>query len=74
MDKVKNIFLFSASIIFASIALLLCIYYAIPNIYHYPIPDFARPTLVHEKYVQLFGGATVLGVLAALLTRPRRSK
>lgn len=49
----------------------ICIYHAIPNIYHVPVPADARPTDVHYKYIAFFGGLAVLGVIDALITRPK---
>ena len=74
MDNAKSPVLFYVAIAFAVVALLLCIYCAIPNINHMVIPDYAQPTKVHYKYVGLFGGLAVLGVIGALITRPKASK
>ena len=71
MSNVKSPALFYGAIAIAVVALLLCIYCAIPNITHVVIPAYAEPTKVHFKYVTLFGGLAVLGAVGALLTRPK---
>ena len=54
------------------VALAFCVYFLIPNINHVFIPAYARPTLVHYKYVGVAGGVAVLGIIGSLITRPRR--
>lgn len=71
MDNAKSPVLFYAAIAFTVVALLLCVYCAIPNINHVVIPAYAEPTKVHYKYVEIFGGVAVLGMVGALITRPR---
>lgn len=71
MERPKNPVVFYIAIAVAVVALLLCIYNAIPNIYHATVPAYAEPTKVHEKYVGLFGGLAVLGVIVALITWPK---
>ncbi|MGZ3583770.1 MAG: hypothetical protein ACXWP6_13965 [Ktedonobacterales bacterium] len=63
--------MFYIALAVAVVALLLCIYNAIPNIYHVTVPAYAEPTKVHDKYVGLFGGLAALGVIVALFTRPK---
>lgn len=67
MGSIKNPVLFYGAIMVAIVSLLLCAYYLIPNIYHVPIPDTADPTMVHYKYVALFGSLTIMGVVGALI-------
>ncbi|HEX8033843.1 MAG TPA: hypothetical protein VF510_08345 [Ktedonobacterales bacterium] len=71
METPKSPVLFYIAIAVAVVALSLCIYNAIPNIYHVTVPAFAEPTKVHEKYVGLFGGLAALGVIVALITWPK---
>ncbi|QBD74926.1 hypothetical protein EPA93_02540 [Ktedonosporobacter rubrisoli] len=71
MGNVRNPILFYGAIAFTIVALLLCIYNLIPNIYHVTVPDYAEPTKVHEKYVAIFGGLTALGIIGVLFTRPK---
>lgn len=71
MDNAKSPVLFYTAIAFTVVALLLCIYQLIPNIYHVPVPAYAEPTKVHYKYVELFGGLAILGVIGALITYPK---
>lgn len=70
MENPKRPVVFYIAIAVAVVALLLCIYNAIPNIYHITVPSYAEPTKVHEKYVGLFGGLAALGVIVALITWP----
>jgi hypothetical protein len=71
MDNAKSPIWFYGSIAVAVVALLLCVYSAIPDINHVIIPAYAEPTKVHEKYVALFGGLAALGVIGALIARPK---
>lgn len=71
MENRKSSILFYGAIVVTAVALLLCIYNAIPGIYHVPVPAYAEPTKVHYKYVALFGGLAVLGAIGALITRPK---
>lgn len=71
MENPKNHAVFYMAIAVTVVALSLCIYQAIPNIYHVPVPAYAEPTKVHEKYVELFGGIAALGVIVTLLTWPK---
>jgi hypothetical protein len=68
MENEKSLALFYGAIAVTIVALLLCIYYAIPNINHLPIPVDAEPTKVHYKYIELCGSLAVLGVIGALIT------
>lgn len=72
MEYPKNHVVFYLAAAVAVVALLLSVYQTIPNIYHIPVPAYAEPTKVHEKYVELFGGIAGLGVIVALLTWPRK--
>lgn len=71
MEAPKNHAVFYIAVAVTVVAVSLCIYSAIPGIYHIPVPAYAEPTKVHEKYVELFGGIAALGVIAALLTWPK---
>lgn len=71
MDNVKSPVLFYIAIAITIVSLLFCIYHAIPNIYHIPVPAYADPTKVHYKYVATFGGLAALGVIVALIARPK---
>ncbi len=71
MGNAKNPVLFYVAIAVTVVALLFCVYHLIPNIYHVPVPAYAEPTKVHEKYVAFFAGLAVLGVIGALITRPK---
>jgi hypothetical protein len=74
MESMKNSVLFYGAIAVTVTAVLFCIYHAIPNIYHVPVPDYAEPTKVHYKYVAAFAGLAVLGVIGALMTRPTQNR
>jgi hypothetical protein len=73
MENTQRRVLFYGAIAIAVVALLLGVYNAIPDIYHWPVPDYAQPTKVHEKYVALFGGIAALSVVGALIARPKRN-
>ena len=63
--------LFYGAIAVTIVSLLLCIYQLIPNIYHFPVPAYADPMLVHYKYAGFFGGIAALGGICVLLTQPK---
>jgi hypothetical protein len=68
MDNAKNPGLFYGAIAVAVVALLITIYYVIP-VNHILVSG--NPTAVHIKHVFLFAVLTVLGIVAALVTRPK---
>jgi hypothetical protein len=68
-SELKNPGLFYGAIAVAIVALLLCIYYVIPGIPHMLVSS--NPTAMHLKHVALFAALTVLGVIGALVTRPK---
>lgn len=67
--ELKNPAVFYGAIIVAVVALVLAIYYVIPGINHVLVSG--NPTAMHLKHVALFGAIAVLGVIAALVTRPK---
>lgn len=67
--ELKNPAVFYGAIIVAVIALALAIYYVIPGINHVLVSG--NPTAMHLKHVALFGVIAVLGVVAALVARPK---
>jgi hypothetical protein len=69
MANTKNPGLFYGAIAVAVVALLITIYYVIPGINHVLVSG--NPTAVHIKHVFLFAVLTVLGIIAALVTRPQ---
>jgi hypothetical protein len=69
MDNAKNPGLFYGAIAVAIVALLITIYYIIPGVNHVLVSG--NPTAVHIKHVFLFAVLTVLGIIAALVTRPK---
>ncbi|GHO98067.1 hypothetical protein KSF_081150 [Reticulibacter mediterranei] len=73
MKNEKGSALFYGAVAITVVALLFCVYYIIPGIYHIPVPAYAEPTKVHYKYIAVFGGIAVLGIIGALLVRLRGS-
>jgi hypothetical protein len=69
MANTKNPGLFYGAIAVAIVALLITIYYVIPGVNHVLVSG--NPTAVHIKHVFLFAVLTVLGIIAALVTRPQ---
>jgi len=69
MANAKNPGLFYGAIAVAVVALLIAIYYVIPGVNHVLVSG--DPTAVHLKHVFLFAALTVLGIIAALVTRPK---
>ena len=68
-SELKNPGLFYGAIAVAIVALLLTIYYVIPGIPHMLVS--VNPMATHFKHVALFAALTVLGVIGALVTRPK---
>lgn len=69
MANSKNPALFYGAIAVTVIALLLAIYYLIPGVNH--ILTSSNLPVVHTKHVAAFAVLAVLGIIAALVTRPK---
>ncbi|HEU5227013.1 MAG TPA: hypothetical protein VFU49_04305 [Ktedonobacteraceae bacterium] len=65
----KNPVVFYGAIVVAILSLALAVYYVIPGYSHILVSG--NPTAMHLKHVLLFAGIAVLGVIAALVTRPK---
>ncbi|GAC1660616.1 MAG: hypothetical protein PVS3B1_36030 [Ktedonobacteraceae bacterium] len=61
--------IFYGAIAVAVVAIIIAIYYAIPGIYHVLVSD--NPTGFHLKHMVAFIVLAVIGILAALVNRPR---
>ena len=78
----KNSALFYGAIGVAIVAILLGVYYFTPGIYH-PFVLLSRPTqfinnptvnnAAHHRYSAVFFGLAVVFLIAAFLTRPKKS-
>ncbi len=66
----KNPALFYGAIAVAIIGILLGVYYLIPGIYH---PLAYPPTIAHYKHAALFFVLGVIGIITALVTRPKEA-
>ncbi len=64
--------IFFAAIGVAVISLILGIYYAIPGIYHVLTSGSHPPQDPQPAHIALFLGLTVVCIIAALVTRPKR--
>ncbi len=60
--------IFYGGIAVAVIALLLAVYYIIPGVYHVLASD---PMKAHYKHAVAFTVLAIIGVLAAVVNRPR---
>lgn len=79
----KKPVLFYGAIILAALLMALGIYYLIPGIYHpfifidHPLMGFINHAHLnynaHKKFTAVFFALALLAILAAYLTRPRRS-
>ncbi len=61
--------LFYGGIAVAIIAIAIAIYYAVPGIYHVLVSE--NPTAFHLKHMVAFIILAIIGILAALVNRPR---
>jgi hypothetical protein len=70
--KSSNPTVFFGAIAVAVLALLLAVYYAIPGVYHVLVSGQTHPPMDSQPgHVLLFAVITVLGIIAALVTRPK---
>ena len=66
----NNSGLFYWAIAVAIVGVLLCIYYLIPGVTHV-LTFSGSPLSAHYKHAALFGVLAVLGIIGALVTRPK---
>ena len=66
--------IFVSTIVIALLALLLAIYYAIPGVYHVLVSGSHPPLSPQPAHIVLFGAIAALGVLIALVSRPRTTR
>jgi hypothetical protein len=66
----KNPGLFYGAIAVAVIGILLGVYYLIPGVYH-PLTFSGLATSAHYKHAAVFFVLGVIGVVGALVTRPK---
>ncbi|MBV9257101.1 MAG: hypothetical protein JO215_03675 [Ktedonobacteraceae bacterium] len=62
--------IFYAAIVVAIIAVLLCVFYMVPGVYH-PLAFSGDPSSAHPKHSIAFGLLAVLAIIGALVTRPK---
>ncbi|TMC23940.1 MAG: hypothetical protein E6J34_01335 [Chloroflexi bacterium] len=65
----KNPALFYGALAVAVIGLILCIWYLVPGVYH-PLAS-GNVMAGHFKHAAVFGALAVIGVIGALVTRPK---
>ena len=65
----KNPALFYGALAVAVIGLILCIWYLVPGVYH-PLAS-GNVMAMHFKHAAVFGALAVIGVIGALVTRPK---
>ena len=61
--------LFYGAIVVAIVAIAIAIYYAVPGINHILVSG--NPTAFHVKHVVAFSILAIIGILGALVNRPR---
>ena len=69
----KSPVVFFGAIAVAVVALALAIYYSIPGIHHVATFGSHPANEIQPAHIALFAVIAVLGVLAALITRPKAS-
>ena len=72
--KSNNPTVFFGGIVVAVVALILAIYYALPGVYHVLVSGKNPPMNPQPSHVLLFAVLTVLGIIAALVTRPKTAR
>ena len=70
MANSNNRTFFYVAIVVALIALVLCVFYLIPGVYH-PLTFSGKPTDAHRTHAIAFGALTALAIVGALVTRPK---
>jgi hypothetical protein len=70
MTSSNNRAVFYAAIVIAIIALVLCVFYIVPGVYH-PLAFSGDPSSAHPKHSIAFGALAVLAIIGALVTRPK---
>ena len=72
--KSNNPTVFFGGIVVAVVALILAIYYALPGVYHVLVSGKNPAMNPQPSHVLLFAVLTVLGIIAALVTRPKTTR
>ena len=70
MANSNNRAVFYAAIVVAIIALVLCVFYLVPGVYH-PLTFSGKPTDAHRTHAIAFGILTAIAIIGALVTRPK---
>jgi hypothetical protein len=70
LSMTKNPALFYGAIVVAIVGILLGVYYLIPGVYH-PLTFSGLPTSAHYKHAALFFVIGVIGIIGALVSRPK---
>jgi hypothetical protein len=65
---------FLGAIIITVLAAVLAIYYALPGVYHVLVSGSHPPLDPQPAHVVLFAVIAVLGILAALVNRPKSTR
>jgi hypothetical protein len=65
----NNSGLFFGAIAVAIIGVLLCVYYVIPGVPHVLVSS--GPLAAHYKHAAAFAALAIVGVIGALVTRPK---
>jgi hypothetical protein len=66
--------IFSLSVIVAILCVIIAVYYAIPGVYHVLVSGTHPPMQPQPTHVVLFVVIAVLGVLVALINRPKPNR
>jgi len=66
--------IFSLSVVVAILAIILAIYYAIPGVYHVLVSGTHPPMQPQPTHIVLFVVIAVLGILVALINRPKPNR
>ncbi len=70
MPNSNNRTLFYVAIVVAIIAVVLCVFYIVPGVYH-PLAFSGDPSSAHPKHSVAFGLLAIVAIIGALVTRPR---
>lgn len=72
--KSNNMTVFFGAIVVAIVGIILAVYYALPGVYHVLVSGKVPATQPQPSHILLFAVIAILGIVAALVTRPKAAR